>query len=72
MRGLPARVRGRYEHRPQCAGREVGALVAHDGDDARSEEMTELSDLRHMANGEPAVVLEMSYQVLHAHTTLIA
>jgi hypothetical protein len=60
MRGLRARVRGRHEHRPQCAGREFGAFVAHDGDDARSQKMTELSNLRRMANGQPAVVFEMS------------
>src|SRR5580692_4815348 len=46
MRGLPASMRGRRKHRPQCAGREFAGLVAHNGDDARSLEMTKLSELR--------------------------
>src|SRR5579864_4871573 len=68
MRGLPARVGGRHEHRPERAGRELGAQVAHDRHDARSQEMTELSELRRLANRQPAVVFEVSYQFTYAHT----
>src|ERR1700683_5219425 len=65
-------MRGRQEHRPQGAGRDFRALVTRDGDDARPEEMTKLSDVRRAANFQPAVIFEMAYQFLHAHTTLIA
>jgi len=34
--------------------------------------MTKLSDLRRAANLQPAVIFEMAYQFLHAHTTLLA
>jgi hypothetical protein len=61
MKGLPASVRGRHEHRPQCASREVATFVAHDGDDARSQEMTKLSELRRLADRQPAIVFEMPY-----------